>query len=250
MSDGQELPDDFVDLAKEYIDVVVGGEGIEEKENIDQSIESLRSDLESIENDLEEYDDDHPLHPVLEKRYDEKKERLENINEEYEREEQIKEGFPKRVLSDFAATDDLLTEHTIKSVSHTLIGEAQDELHIGDIRLTPDSEMEPDTIIQVTKTIHQLMRCEIGKDNDIQELWDTLTERDQSIIGVLGSANDEIGPTGIANDLEEDLTKGAVSPRLGKDRDRTYSLFYDGDEGYELSLVGEYFHKTFHADRY
>lgn len=240
MTTTPELPEDFATLVEEYHEEVIKGEDATKTEIDDETIEQLEQEIDTIGADLEEYDEDHPLYDVLEEEYEEKTERLENLRAASERQERLRTTLPQRMVSDFAATDEILTNTVIQSVSHALTGEVRTEIVVGNTQLSPENELDRDEIITTTKNIHGLAKCEAGRPNSIEELWESLSERDKSILGVLAFADDELGPTSIAERLDEDVSRGAVSPRLGKDRDRTHSLTYNGDDGYRLSLVGEY----------
>jgi hypothetical protein len=240
MDNSEELPEDFTELAQEYYEVVISEDNSKEGVDNDQEVQVLEREIESINEDLDDYADDNPLYSVLKEEHGEKMERLESIQSENQRKKLLKSEFSKRIVTDFATKQEMLTDRVIQSVSHSLTGQSLDELYIGRTRLDSESELDRPSIIETTKSIHKLAEYHMGEDEYLKEIWDDLSDREISIINVLSSAHDEIGPTEIANRLEEDVTKGAVSPVLGEDSDREFPFTHKGDDGYRLTIVGDY----------
>ena len=240
MDNSEELPEDFTELAQEYYEVVISEDNSKEGGDNDQEVQVLEREIESIKEDLDDYADDNPLYSVLKEEHGEKMKRFESIQSDNQRKELLKSEFSKRIVTDFATKQEMLTDRVIQSVSHFLTGQSLDELYIGQTRLDSESELDRPSIIETTKSIHKLAECQMGEDEYLKEIWDDLSDREISIINVLSSADDEIGPTEIANRLEEDVTKGAVSPVLGEDSDREFPFTYKGDDGYRLTIVGDY----------
>lgn len=240
MSSNSEPPSDFVSLAEEYHEVLITGDEPGEKIDGAEKIETLEQEVERLEDDLKDYEEGHPLHSVLKEEHKEKKEQLESHQAETKRKDTLRTEFPQRLVSDFAATEDLLTEAVIQSITHSLTGAARDEILVGQVRLTPQTDLDRGAIIRATKNIHQVANYQTSGKNEVQNTWESLSDREKSIIRVLATANEELGPTGIAEELDEDVTKGAVGPVLSDDQDRECPLTFNGTDGYRLSLMGRY----------
>lgn len=102
----------------------------------------------------------------------------------------------------------------------------------------------------MSRNIRAVASHENSSDERISNLWDSIDgTRQYPIVKVLFDSAELLGPSGIADEIQDEARdRRHIGDALGKMMDRQYHPYFKGDDGYALSLVGEYIWKEFGPD--
>lgn len=241
------IPEDIVELAEEYLDLIVGEET--DTESYERDLEELKEEVEQWNRELESLDEDDELYAIGVEERDNLKRRIEERNQTEKRREQIRQELVERTASEFVARDQWLDSSVIKAITHELLGEAREEILVDEYRL-PGAELDNKSLFAVSRNIRAVASHTSSSDERISNLWDSIDgTRQYPIVKVLFDSAELLGPSGIADEIQdEDRDRRHIGDALGKMRDRQYHPYFRGDDGYALSLVGEYVWKEFGPD--
>lgn len=242
-----ELPGDIVELADEYLDLVVG-EDTDTKSD-DEDIEELKEEVERWEKELETLDEDDELYAIGVEERDNLKRRIDEHNQTEKHRERIRQGLLERTASEFVAREKWLEAPVIKAITHELLEETRGEILVDEYRL-PAAELDNKSLFTVSRNIRAAASHATNSDDRISNLWDSIDgTRQYPIVEVLFNSANLLGPSAIADEIQdEDRDRRHIGDALGKMMDRQYHPYYRGDDGYTLSLVGEYVWKEFGPD--
>lgn len=233
---GEDLPNDLVDLAEEYLDSLDGGDEAE------GDAEEVREELEYWEQQVREFEEGTAMHEMAVGERDKLREKLEAIDARGERREELRSQLLTRACTEFAPQGDWLETAVIKALSHAFHGQQHERLFIGEVCLPDDQdEMSKRDMVAVAKTVHSLARDSVGDEADVAEIWDTLnTDTRLSIAEVLAKHQEPLSSGQISDELGEDGPNdpGANIRMLRGSLD--IEPFYGSDRGYTLTLAGRY----------
>ncbi|RCU44449.1 hypothetical protein DU504_17045 [Haloplanus salinus] len=246
-NENDAIPENIVELAEEYLDLIVGEET--DTESDERDLEELKEEVEQWNTELESLDEDDELYAIGVEERDNLKRRIEERNQTEKRREQIRQELVERTASEFVARDQWLDTSVIKAITYELLGEAREEILVDEYRL-PDAELDNKSLFAVSRNVRAVASHTNSSDERISNLWDSIDgTRQYPIVKVLFDSAELLGPSGIADEIQdEDRDRRHIADALGKMRDRQYHPYFRGDDGYALSLVGEYVWKEFGPD--
>lgn len=249
MSDGDtydevdDLTEDIVELAEEYLNLVVEGD---EDPNSVKDIELLRDKLEYWERELESLDENDELHAIAVEEKDDIERQIAEHDQEEERQERVRRRIVERVASEFVAKDRWIEPPVLKAITHELLGDVREEILIDEYRL-PSKDLDNESLFKISRNVRATMSHELETDDRISELWESIDgTRQYPIVAVLASSPDLLGPSDIAKEIQdEDRDRRHIGDALGKMMDRQYHPYYKNNGNYTLSLVGEFVWQEF-----
>lgn len=246
-NEADAISEDIVELAEEYLDLIVGEEADTKSDKRD--LEELKEEIDQWNRELESLDEDDELYAIGVEERDNLKRRIEERNQTEKRREQIRQKLLERTASEFVARDQWLDASVIKAITHELLGEAREEVLVDEYRL-PGAELDNKSLFAVSRNIRAAASHANSSDERISNLWDSIDgTRQYPIVEVLFDSAELLGPSGIADEIQdEDRDRRHIGDALGKMMDRQYHPYFRGDDGYALSLVGEYVWKAFGPD--
>lgn len=241
------IPEDIVELAEEYLDLIVGEET--DTNSDERDLDELKEEVEQWNRELESLDEDDDLYAIGVEERDNLKRRIEERNQNEKRREQIRQELLERTVSEFVARDEWLDASVIKAITHELLGETREEILVDEYRL-PGAELDNKSLFAVSRNIRAAASHANSSDERISNLWDSIDgTRQYPILEVLFDSAELLGPSGIADEIQdENRDRRHIGDALGKMMDRQYHPYYKGEDGYALSLVGEYVWKEFGPD--
>lgn len=251
MSDGQTeggaenegVPDGIVELAEEYMSSFADSEGSESLDEND--VEELREEIEYWGNELESLDEGDELYSIAVEEKDSLEDRVSKYEAERERREQVRSTFLDRAGAGFVAKGEWLQPPVIKALTHAIIGETRDEILLDEYRL-PDDELDNKSMFALSQNVRAVVTHSHG-DERMAELWESIEgTRQYPIVEVLANTPDAIGPSEIAERMQDDdKDRRHIGDALSKMRSRRYHPYFRSDTGHTLSLLGEYVWKEF-----
>jgi hypothetical protein len=241
------IPEDIVELAEEYLDLIVG-EGTATGSD-ERDLEELKEEVEHWDRELKSLDEDDELYAIGVEERDNLKQRIEERNQTEKRREQIRQELVERTASEFVARDQWLDTSVIKAITHELSGDAREEILVDEYCL-PGAELDNKSLFAVSRNIRAVASHMNSSDERMSKLWDSIDgTRQYPIMKVLFDSAELLGPSGIADEIQdEDRDRRHIGDALGKMRERQYHPYFRGDDGYALSLIGEYVWKEFGPD--
>jgi hypothetical protein len=241
------IPEDIVEIAEGYLDLIVGEETDTKAD--EQDLEEIKEEVEQWNRELESLDEDDELYAIGVEERDNLKRRIKERNQTEKRREQIRQELVERTASEFIARDQWLDTSVIKAITHELLGEAREEILVGEYRL-PGAELDNKSLFTVSRNIRATASHANSADERITNLWGSIDgTRQYPIVEVLFDSAELLGPSGIAEIIQdEDWDRRHIGDALGKMMDRQYHPYFKGEDGYTLSLVGEYVWKEFGPD--
>lgn len=248
MSDDEsdDLPSDIVDLAEEYLDLVVWTDDTDTEEG---DIGELREKLDQWEDDLEDLDEDDELYSIGVAERDNIEEQIAAHDREEERRERVQRRLIERTASEFVAKGKWIELPVVKAVAHELVGEVREEILVDEYQL-PNDDLDNESMFTVSRNIRAIASHKLGDDERVSTLWEGIEgTRQYAIVEELSRSSDLLGPSDIAERIQdEDRDRRHIGDAISKMRDRQYHPYYRSDGGYTLSFVGEYIWREFGPD--
>ena len=232
MSD--EVPDDIVTLAEEYLSSIDEGTA--------EDVEEVREELEYWEDQVDEFKEGTPMYEMAVEERDERCERLETVEAKGERSEEFREELLTRASTEFVPRGEWLEHAVVEALSQALTGQRRERLLVGEFSLPGDADdISKRDMVPVAKTVHALALDAVGGDDRITRLWNKLdTDTQLSIMRILAGHEGSLSSGEISDKLGENGTDspGANIRYLRGEVDIV--PYYSMSDGYTLSLAGKY----------
>ena len=232
MSD--EVPDDIVTLAEEYLNSI--------DEGITEDVEEVREELEYWEDQVDEFNEGTPMYEMAVEERDERCERLETVEAKGERCEEFRNELLTRASTEFVPRGEWLERAVVEALSQALTGQRWEQLLVDGFSLPGDADdISKRDMVPVAKTVHALALDAIGSDDRIVGLWNKLdTDTQLSIMRILAGHEGSLSSGEISDKLGENGTDspGANIRYLRGEVD--IDPYYSTSDGYTLSLAGRY----------
>jgi len=230
-----ELPDDIVALAEEYLDIIDSGDTTE-------NVEESRAELKYWEEQVTEFEEGTPMYEMAVEERDKWREEVEAVESQGEYREELRTELLTRASTEFAPQGKWLEPSVVEALSKILIGRRREQLLIDDFRLPRDAEdMTKRDLVSVAKTVHALSLDARGEDDRIAELWDKLnTDTQLSIITVLAGQEEPLSSSEISEGVGEEGTDSPGANIRYLRGEVEIDPYYSTSNGYTLSLAGRY----------
>lgn len=240
-----DLPEDIVSLAEEYLKLVARREEDLGGEADLKELDRLRDEIEGWEREIEDLDEDDDLYDIAIEEKESLQARFAEREQEDTHRERIRQHFLERAGLEFVARDDWLHPSVIRAITHVVINEEREEILLDDYRL-PDAELNNRAVFDLSQNVRALVSVRLGSDR-MSQLWESLEgTRQHQILEVLAGSTALLGPSKIAKRLAEDgIDRRHISATLSDARDRKHHPFHRTDGDYQLSLIGEFLWRKF-----
>lgn len=237
------MSEDFIDRCERYLKSI-------DKEVNEAEIEELENRVADLEEEREEYLEEYGEDDVLVERVDDELEKLRNELDSKRRElnqtDELAEKVLEHTASEFIAEGQFLDESSLAAINHSLTGNRESMLLIGDQKITSDTEIEGN-VRRVSHIVRKLALAKLGKDDDIKDSWKSVEggKRHEPFL-VVATAEAPLSTSEITERIDEDASKGTVGGRL---RDSVNKIEYPPynrvDGNYRLSTIGEVMFQEF-----
>lgn len=242
---GDDLSEDIVPLAEEYLELVARQENDPEADADQKELDQLREEIEEWGREIDGLNEGDELHEIAVEEKESLEARLAEREREDTRRERVGQRFLDRISSEFVARDDWLHPSVIRAITHAIIGEEREEILLDESRL-PDDELDNRAIFDLSQNVRALV-ISGEEDTKLADLWEDIEgTRQHQILEVLARSPEPLGPTDIAERIDDAEVNGKqISARLSDARESKYIPFYRADGDYQLSLVGEFLWREF-----
>lgn len=118
----------------------------------------LRDKIETWEERLSELDDDDPLYEVTRRELDERRDRLDQLEDG---QDGMKQELLSKVADDFVAEGVWLEPSVLETLNYILFGKFGDQLVVKREIINPESEFEQETLYEVSTAVRELAQEEL-----------------------------------------------------------------------------------------
>lgn len=241
MSD--EMSDDIVNLAKEYLDSL-------DQDSTVENLQEVKGEIEYWEEQVEEFEKGTAMHEMAVEKLDDWREKLEAFEARGERREELRDELLSWASTEFAPHGERLQPLVFEALSHALTNRRRQRLLVGGFSLPDDiDDMSAKDMVSAAKTVHAVTKDAIEDEDRISELWDKLnTDTRLPIVRVLGENEDTLSSGEISEKLGEG---GTDNPGANIRKVRgvvDFDPFHSTGNGYTLSLVGRYLWNEYGED--
>ena len=229
---------DITELAEDYLDAVDS----ETKED-DGSLHSELNDLREERGELvEEYGEDDILVQDIDEDIAEIENRLSEVKQTKEKEDELRSEILERMSSEYVAKDDWLSTEVIEATNHALLGDRKETLRVEDKLLEEGAELE-EKLREISHAVRQIAKSEMGEDSKVDETWGSIqgTKKEEPF-RIVATSEEEITSEEVSERVEEDIDKSTANNRLKSAIHQTPISPYhrDGSGKYSLSTAGKY----------
>lgn len=241
----EQIPDDIVSLAEEYLRVVARQENNPTADTETKDLDELREEIEYWEQELEQLEGGDDLYKIAVEEKESLEDRIAEREQKGNYRECVQQRFIERAGSEFVARDEWHQDSVVRAVTHASIGEEREVILLDDYRI-PEADPDSRATFVLSQNVRALVSHRTG-DERMAKLWEKIEDtRQNQITEVLAHSSEPLGPSGIAERLNDEGTdRRHISATLSDVRDKKYHPFHRSDGNYELSLVGEFLWREF-----